>query len=101
MDWTYRDALGELWRRSNYERGYISNPFGAPEQAELGMRRVRALLAALGDPHQGPAMLHVAGSKGKGSTVAMLDAALRAAGRRVGRFTSPHLHSFRERIAID
>ncbi|HEU0114403.1 MAG TPA: cyanophycin synthetase [Thermomicrobiales bacterium] len=101
MDWTYADALDELWRRSNYERGYISNPFGAPEQAEIGRRRVRALMAALGDPQRGPAMLHVAGSKGKGSTTAMLDAVLRAGGRRVGRFTSPHLHSFRERIAID
>lgn len=101
MAWTYDEALDELWRRSNYERGYISNPFGAPEQAEIGRRRVRALMAALGDPQRGPAMLHVAGSKGKGSTVAMLDAVLRASGRRVGRFTSPHLHSFRERIAID
>ncbi|HEU5432628.1 MAG TPA: cyanophycin synthetase, partial [Thermomicrobiales bacterium] len=101
MAWTYTDALDELWRRSNYERGYISNPFGSPEQAEIGRWRVRALMAALGDPQRGPAVLHVAGSKGKGSTVAMVDAVLRASGRRTGRFTSPHLHSFRERIAID
>ncbi len=100
MDWTYADALDELWRRSNYERGYISNPFGDPDQAERGMRRVRALMHALGDPQRGPAMLHVAGSKGKGSTTSLLDAALRAAGYRAGRFTSPHLHAFRERIAI-
>src|SRR5690348_13302679 len=101
MDWTYADALGELWRRSNYERGYISNPFGDQEQADRGMRRVRALMRALGDPQCGPAMFHVAGSKGKGSTTALLDAALHAAGYRTGRFTSPHLHAFRERIAID
>ena len=46
-------------------------------------------------------IVHVAGSKGKGSTCAFLVAILRAAGHRVGLYTSPHLHQFRERIAID
>ncbi|HEX3159326.1 MAG TPA: Mur ligase family protein, partial [Gemmatimonadaceae bacterium] len=63
--------------------------------------RTRALLHALGDPHQRFASVHVAGTNGKGSTVATLDVLLRAQGRRVGRYTSPHLVDFRERIVVN
>ena len=67
-----------------------------------GLHRIRALLARLGDPHLAvPYVVHVGGTNGKGSVVACLDAVLRAAGLRVARFTSPHLHHFRERIAVD
>ena len=52
-------------------------------------------------PHIGPVTLHVAGTKGKGSTCAMLASALTTAGYRTGLFTSPHLHTIRERIAIN
>ncbi|MFT4038372.1 MAG: folylpolyglutamate synthase/dihydrofolate synthase family protein [Thermomicrobiales bacterium] len=99
--WTYRDALEELWRRSSYERGLITNPFGAPEKAALGLRRTRALLAALGDPQLAAPLVHVAGSKGKGSTCAFIASAAQAAGLRAGFYSSPHLHRFPERIAID
>ena len=96
----YRQALREIWARSDYDRGFIADPFGDRATAERGLRRVAALLARLGNPHRRYGILHVAGSKGKGGTCAMLDAVLRAAGHRVGLLTSPHLHTFRERIAI-
>jgi dihydrofolate synthase/folylpolyglutamate synthase len=100
-EWTYGDALRELWERSSYERGYISNPFGDPQSGERGLARTRRLLELLGDPHQALVIAHVAGSKGKGSTASMIAAISQAAGYRVGLYTSPHLHSFRERIAVD
>ena len=66
-----------------------------------GLDGVRALLAALGNPERGAAVVHVGGTNGKGSTAAMIAAALRAGGRRVGLYTSPHLLRFTERIVID
>ena len=67
----------------------------------LGLDPVRRLLARLGDPHDGLRIVHVAGSKGKGSTVLCCEALLAAAGRRVGTFTSPHLEQWTERFRID
>jgi dihydrofolate synthase/folylpolyglutamate synthase len=70
-------------------------------QRAVKLDRMRHLLDVLGNPERGfPAVL-VAGTKGKGSTVAMLAAALHAAGFRTGRYTSPHLVNWRERICID
>ncbi|MBI3552595.1 MAG: bifunctional folylpolyglutamate synthase/dihydrofolate synthase [Elusimicrobia bacterium] len=68
---------------------------------ELGLSRVRRHLKRLGDPHAGLAVLHVAGTNGKGSVCAMLDSVLRAAGYRVGLYTSPHLFDVRERVKVD
>ncbi|TMA82157.1 MAG: bifunctional folylpolyglutamate synthase/dihydrofolate synthase [Deltaproteobacteria bacterium] len=68
---------------------------------DLKLARVEAAAARLGHPQRAAAALHVGGTNGKGSTAAMLDAIVRAAGRRVGLYTSPHLVSFRERITID
>jgi dihydrofolate synthase/folylpolyglutamate synthase len=99
-DWDYKRALSELWRRSSYERGLISDPFGDVARAELGLERMRALLGALGNPHLNVPVVHIAGSKGKGSTGAFIAAAAAQAGHRVGFYTSPHLHRFPERIAI-
>jgi dihydrofolate synthase/folylpolyglutamate synthase len=99
--WSYAEALRELWSRSSYERGYISNPFGDPETGERGLARTRGLLEHLGEPQRGRVIAHVAGSKGKGSTASMIAAIAQAAGYRAGLYTSPHLHSYRERIAID
>ena len=99
--WTYRDSLGAIWDRSFYERGYVSNPFNDPESAARGLRRTAALLERLGTPQARYPIVHVAGSKGKGSTSALIAAALRAAGHRVGLATSPHLHVWRERVAVD
>ncbi len=67
----------------------------------LGLGRVRAHLASLGDPQLSVPAFHVAGTNGKGSTCAMLASVLTAAGYRTGLYTSPHLGSVRERITID
>jgi dihydrofolate synthase/folylpolyglutamate synthase len=69
--------------------------------AKLGLERIRAVLAALGNPQNSFRSVHVAGTNGKGSTCAMIDAGLRTAGVRTGLFTSPHLIEPTERIVID
>ena len=66
-----------------------------------GLSRIRALCHALGDPQDKLTCIHIAGTNGKGSTSAMLDAILRAAGYRVGLFTSPYIYRFGERIQIN
>lgn len=66
-----------------------------------GLGRMQRLVARLGHPERACATVLVTGTNGKGSTSAMLDAILRAAGHRVGLFTSPHLVDVRERIRID
>jgi dihydrofolate synthase/folylpolyglutamate synthase len=68
---------------------------------KMGLERTSELLALLGNPHQRLRAFHVAGTNGKGSVVATLDALLRSRGLRVGRYTSPHLIDFRERIAVN
>jgi len=68
---------------------------------ELGLERITRLLAALGNPQQHLPILHVAGSNGKGSVCAYLSAVLTEAGYRVGRYTSPHLVSWTERICLN
>jgi dihydrofolate synthase / folylpolyglutamate synthase len=69
--------------------------------AKLGLDRIRMVLAALGNPQDSFRSIHVAGTNGKGSTCAMIDAGLRTAGVRTGLFTSPHLIEPTERIVID
>jgi dihydrofolate synthase/folylpolyglutamate synthase len=66
-----------------------------------GLERIRALMAALDDPHRKGRFIHVAGTNGKGSTCAMMASALQVSGFRVGLYTSPHLVDPRERIQID
>lgn len=100
MSGSYLDALTFIWERSAYDRGFISNPFSGPSGPERGLLRTRAVLDALGAPDRDLPIVHVAGSKGKGSTCAYLASIGRSAGYRTGLYTSPHLHSFRERIAI-
>ncbi len=70
-------------------------------EVKPGLSRTERLLGALGHPERVFPAVHVAGTNGKGSVVAMLDAVLRQAGYRAGRFTSPELIDFRDRIAID
>lgn len=67
---------------------------------KLGLDRVRTLLDALGSPQSAYRIVHVAGTNGKGSTSAMIEAGLRSAGIRTGLFTSPHLVEPTERIQI-
>jgi dihydrofolate synthase / folylpolyglutamate synthase len=69
--------------------------------AKLGLDRIAALLARLGDPHRACRVVHVAGTNGKGSVCAMIESALRTAGQRTGLFTSPHLVEPTERIRIN
>ena len=90
----YSQALAYLLSFADFERSgrFAARPDLAP---------VRALLRRLGDPQLGRLTIHIAGSKGKGSTAAMIASMLREKGLRTGLYTSPHLHSFRERIAVD
>ena len=67
----------------------------------LGLERTRELLRLLGNPQKHLKFIHVAGSNGKGSTCAMLDAILRAAGYKTGLYTSPYIESFCERIQVN
>ena len=67
----------------------------------FNLDRMRLLLKRMGNPHEQFRSVHVAGSKGKGSTCAMVAAMLRGAGYKVGLYSSPHLTDIRERIAVD
>lgn len=92
----YRDSLEYLFGRLNYERAGMPR---APGELKLG--RMRRLLRRLGDPQDALRIVHVTGTKGKGSTSAMIAAALSAGGCRTGLFCSPHLHRLEERFRID
>src|SRR5438552_14715840 len=87
-------ALAFWFGRINYEER-------VPQPCDLKLDRMRELLKRLGDPQRRLRIVHVAGSKGKGSTSALLDAILRQAGYRTGLFTSPHLSRVEERIQVD
>ena len=91
----YRETLRWLYAFSDTER---TGAFVRDRDDNL--RRERALLAQLGDPQRAYGVIHIAGSKGKGSTSAMLAAMLAAAGVRAALYTSPDLHTFRERIRV-
>ncbi len=97
LDRAHAAAVERLLGRIDYERT-AAMPSG---EAGLKLDRMRALLTQLGDPHAGLPIVHVAGTKGKGSTSAMIAAALSASGYRTGLFTSPHLDRVEQRIAID
>ena len=94
---TYRSALNFLSAQINYER----DPRPRRRKTPYGLNRVTRLLSYLGNPHRGLRIVHIAGSKGKGSTAAMLCRMLAANGLKVGMYTSPHVLDIRERIAID
>jgi dihydrofolate synthase / folylpolyglutamate synthase len=68
---------------------------------KLGLERIQAVLATLGNPQETLPMAHIAGTNGKGSVTAMLASIMHSAGYRTGRFISPHLVDVRERIALD
>ena len=84
----YRAALDYLFDRTT-------------GKSKLGLERTAAFLRELGDPQDRLRSLHIAGTNGKGSVCATLEALLRAKGLRVGKYTSPHLVDFRERFLID
>jgi len=89
----YADAVEYLLTFADFER---SGRF----QDRSDVAPMLALLHELGDPHLGRATVHIAGSKGKGSVAAMVESCLRAGGHSTGLYTSPHLHSYCERIGI-
>jgi dihydrofolate synthase/folylpolyglutamate synthase len=68
---------------------------------KFGLERTETLLAALGNPHRAYPVIHVAGTNGKGSSLATAEALLLSRGLRVGKYTSPHLVDFRERILVN
>src|SRR5476649_2089419 len=96
--------------RRTRERAIMTSPVDAivarlnalhPKRIDLSLDRVQRLLAALDHPeHKLPPVIHVAGTNGKGSTIAFLRAILEAAGQRVHVYTSPHLVRFNERFRL-
>ena len=92
----YAQAVEWLMSFADFERG--SGP--RRSKGDFALDRIRSILRRLGDPQHGRTTIHIAGSKGKGSTAAIVESILRAAGFRTGLFTSPHLHEFTERIRI-
>ena len=94
----YRNAIDRLLALVDHERTGIPNP---RQKRIFDLGRMEAFLDRLGNPHKSSKTIHVAGTKGKGSTAALCDAVLRSAGYRTGFYSSPHLHSFRERIRIN
>jgi dihydrofolate synthase/folylpolyglutamate synthase len=96
MNNRYQNALDWLYQFANFEHKRIDQY--SPDK--IDPTRPSRLLALLDNPHQQYPAVHIAGTKGKGSVAAMCAFALRAAGLRVGLYTSPHLVEFRERFRI-
>jgi dihydrofolate synthase / folylpolyglutamate synthase len=91
---TYDEAIAFWYGRIHYA-------VRSAGPLDLKLERMRALLRRLGDPQDRVRLVHVTGTKGKGSTCAMIASVLRTAGYRVGLFTSPHLEHVEERIQVD
>lgn len=93
---TYEEALAFLDSLCDYERAGPRRY----DTTHFDLKKFAALLARLGSPETAFPIIHIAGTKGKGSAAAMVGGALTRAGRRVGLFTSPHLRSARERVVV-
>ncbi|MBN2463596.1 MAG: bifunctional folylpolyglutamate synthase/dihydrofolate synthase [Dehalococcoidia bacterium] len=93
----YRQAEKYILSFTDYEK----IPGIAYTSANYDLRRMEKLLQPLGNPHLGTKTVHIAGTKGKGSTAAMISQVLIAAGYKTGLFTSPHLNTLRERVRIN
>jgi len=93
----YEESINYLLSFTDYEK----LPGIAYTAANYNLGRMEALLAPLGNPHLGTKTIHIAGTKGKGSTAAMVASVLDNAGYRTGLYTSPHLHIIRERARIN
>ena len=89
------EALAYLQSFPDWERGTAAN------EETYTLDRMRRLLERLGHPDRAFDIVHVVGTKGKGSTAAMIASRLRAAGYRTGLFISPHLVEYRERVRVD
>ncbi len=96
MPQEYQERVNYLYSRLNYEK------VGMPKvPAELRLGRMRRLLRQLGDPHIDLPIVHIAGTKGKGSTAAMIASALARRASRTGLYCSPHLHRLEERFTVN
>jgi dihydrofolate synthase/folylpolyglutamate synthase len=93
----YQETLNYLYSFVDYSltRGFRYSP------DKFDLARMQVFVEHLGSPHQAYPIIHVAGTKGKGSVSALCASALHAAGYRVGFYTSPHLHDYAERIQVD
>ncbi|MDA1280520.1 MAG: bifunctional folylpolyglutamate synthase/dihydrofolate synthase [Chloroflexi bacterium] len=96
MALTYTAAISQLLSLADFER-----KSRASDPPEFHLRRIERLLGYLGNPHLGQRFVHVAGSKGKGSTSAMIAWCLSAGGYKTGLFSSPSIHRITERIRIN
>jgi dihydrofolate synthase / folylpolyglutamate synthase len=94
---TYDQAVKFLSGLTDYEK----SPLPLSGSGNYDLRRMEELLQAMGNPHKGRKTVHIAGTKGKGSTSSMIAGILAAAGYKTGLFTSPHLFSWQERIALN
>ena len=94
---TFSSAVDYLLDQTDYERIRVVQY----NESTFKLDRMRTLLKALGDPQDKVSLVHVAGTVGKGSTVAMLSAMLRGNGYTVGEYTSPHLIDIRERVVVN
>lgn len=92
----YQEAVNRLLSLADFERKSRAN-----QPPDWHLRRVERLMEMLDNPHLATPVIHVAGSKGKGSTCAMIASGLKASGFATGLYTSPHLHTFTERIQIN
>jgi dihydrofolate synthase/folylpolyglutamate synthase len=92
----YQQAIDYINSYTDYEK------VGMPhDPAFYDLRRVDELLSLLGNPHRKAASIHITGTNGKGSVAVMIASSLTAAGYRTGLYTSPHFHTWRERVRVD
>ena len=94
---TFSSAVNYLLEQTDFERMRVVQY----DEQTFKLDRMKTLLAALGNPQDEVAMIHVAGTVGKGSTIAMLSSMLRGSGYAVGEYTSPHLIDMRERVVVN
>ena len=94
----YSEAIANILSLFDLERARIDGP---RQKAIYNLERMELFLDRMGNPHRRVPAVHIAGTKGKGSTAALCDAAFHAAGLSTGFYSSPHLHTFRERMRRD
>ncbi|MBT5366148.1 MAG: bifunctional folylpolyglutamate synthase/dihydrofolate synthase [Phycisphaerae bacterium] len=94
---TFSSAVKYLLEQTDFERMRVVQY----DETTFKLDRMRTLLAAIGNPQEKVPMVHIAGTVGKGSTVAMLSSMLRGNGYTVGEYTSPHLIDIRERVVVN
>jgi len=97
---SYEQAVDAIYRRINFESLSAGKP-GGYSSGDFKLERMKRLLAAMDNPHEKLPAVHVAGTKGKGTTCSLVANILQAAGYRVGLFTSPHMYRVEERFQVN